>query len=271
MKFYDKVELPGTTAYYTAYVYDKSPEYSYNDRRASVVFCPGGGYEMTSDREAEPMALQYFAAGFNVFIVRYRVGRQSFWPNPQYDVMQALKDIRSKADIYNIFVDKIALCGFSAGGHLVASIGVHWNDKELCETVGVAPEEARPNALLLYYPVIKGFEYTHEGSIMNQMQNDPENEKLRHLLSLEENVSKDTPPTFIGHSSEDGCVPVVCSLDFARALYVNGVPFEMYICEKGQHGLATGDRNTNPDNHPGAAEWTAKAVSWLREKFEFLN
>lgn len=127
--------------YYVPYIWDKSPEFPYNDKRAAVVLFPGGGYEMTSDREAEPMALQYFAAGFNVFVVRYRVARESGWPNPLVDAMKAMKDIRKNAEKYNIFPDKIAIGGFSAGGHLTALLANYWNCETCCSLAGVKPEE----------------------------------------------------------------------------------------------------------------------------------
>lgn len=271
MQFYEHISLPNTEAYYKAYICDKSPEYQYNDKRAAVVLCPGGGYEMTSDREDEPMALKYFAAGFNVFVVKYSTGRLSSWPAPQCDVMKAIFDIRKNADKYNILENKIALGGFSAGGHLAASIGVHWNNVDLCRNAGVLPENIKPDALVLYYPVIKADYPTHEGTIENLLQGHVDREKIKELLSLEKHVDKDTPPTFIVHTFDDDVVPVVGSLEFAEALYKNGVMCEIHISESGPHGLATGDRITNQIIYSSAVSWTENAIIWLKNKFGFLN
>ncbi len=113
---------------------------------------------MTSEREAEPIALQFTAAGFHAFIVYYRVA-PAMHPKPLLDVSRAMCIIRDHADEWNVDGDKIAVCGFSAGGHLAASLGVHWNKAYIENSEGISEGMNRPDALILCYPVISSGDF----------------------------------------------------------------------------------------------------------------
>ncbi len=231
-------------------------------KRAAVVICPGGGYSMCSPREAEPIALHFCNAGFSAFVVDYCV-KPIKYPEALTDVSNAIKLIRQNAEEWAIDADKIAVCGFSAGGHLAASIGTLWNaeDRVKCRN-----EENKPNALILSYPVIMWGDKAHKGSFYNLLGEGLTNEEYSKL-SLDKRVSKDTPPTFLWHTFEDEAVPVENSLAFAGALRANDVPFELHIYPKGGHGysLATKEVSYNPDSH--IASWIKFAVEWLNELF----
>jgi len=104
----------------TAYLHAVGGEFGNIPKRPAILVLPGGGYAMCSDREADPVALAYLQAGYQAFVLRYSVGKDAAWPNPLDDYEQAMKLIRSKAEEWNLYPDKVAVIGFSAGGHLAA-------------------------------------------------------------------------------------------------------------------------------------------------------
>ena len=151
-----------TAALYT-YFLDNSPEMIPDRKRPLVLICPGGGYEMTSDREAEPVAIQYIAKGYQAAILRYSV-KPAKYPLALLQLAKAVAHLREYADEYHIDTEKIVVQGFSAGGHLACSLGVFWKKPFLSETLGVSAEQIRPNGMILCYPVITSGEYAHRGS-----------------------------------------------------------------------------------------------------------
>lgn len=151
----------GTTAKLYTYIRDESPEMEAH-RRPAVVICPGGGYGMTSDREAEPVALKFLEKGFQCFILRYSVEPVRF-PAALLQLATAVAMVRSRADEWHVNADKIAVCGFSAGGHLAASLGVFWNREFVNGPLGLTPGDAKPNGMILGYPVITSGEFAHRG------------------------------------------------------------------------------------------------------------
>lgn len=251
------------------YAQEPSPEMTKFKVRPMVMVCPGGGYCFTSDREAEVIALEYLAKGFNTCVVRYPIREDARWPEPLATLSKAVSIIRNRADEFYTIPDKIAVCGFSAGGHLVASLGVHWNDHEVQKKAGVTGEENRPNALILGYPVIKGTEHTHGGTIntlLAGIPEGPEKDRMREYVSCEKHVGPHTPPTFLFHTFTDQAVPVRNSLDFAQALNEHGIPFEMHIYQNGPHGLALCDFRTIWENKE-AASWIQHSCDWLWNLF----
>lgn len=237
-------------------------------QRGAVLICPGGGYEFTSPREAEPIALQFNAAGFHAFVVYYSVAPQRH-PQPLLDVSRAMVILRENAAPWNIDAAKIAVCGFSAGGHLAASLGVHWSQAYLQNHAGMVPGMNRPAALILCYPVITAGRFAHRGSFDNLLgpQASPE---LRDEMSLERQVNSGTPPAFIWHTYDDALVPVENSLLFANALREQGVPFELHIYPAGPHGLSLATAETEEDGmgvHPHVASWMKSCLEWLTELF----
>ena len=136
-----------TAALYT-YFLDNSPEMIPDRKRPLVLICPGGGYEMTSDREAEPVAIQYIAKGYQAAILRYSV-KPAKYPLALLQLAKAVAHLREYADEYHIDTEKIVVQGFSAGGHLACSLGVFWKKPFLSETLGVSAEQIRPNGMIL--------------------------------------------------------------------------------------------------------------------------
>lgn len=228
----------------TAYVLDSSIEMPNICVRPGVLVLPGGGYYNCSDREAEPVAMVFLEAGYNAFVLRYSVGENAAFPQPLEDAETALQMIRENAEKWNIDENKIAAIGFSAGGHLSAALA----------SMG----KVRPNASILGYPCITG-------ELVGGL--------AAEIPPVEKHVTKKTPPTFIFGSSEDTRVPIQNSLVYASALAENGVPFEMHVFEKGQHGFSVATNvvcRTEEllSKNRLAAQWTKMCVDWLKNLFE---
>lgn len=257
--------------YLDTYVRDFSNEFPTNTRPAMLVL-PGGGYEMCSDREAEPIANQYLAMGFSCFVLRYSVGKNASMKMPDFsqpllDASLAMSIIRKNADEWGIDSNKIAVIGFSAGGHLAASLATMWNDRKIYEDLNIPEESNKPNALILCYPVITFGELTHAGTRNNLLGEYKDNEELINKYSTEKRVSSDTPPTFIMHTAEDCSVPVENSLKFATALSENKIPFELHIFPFGGHGMSTGTSEVCHEPNDYASRWVKISEKWLKMTF----
>lgn len=197
------------------YFLDNSPEIDPERKRPVVLICPGGGYQMTSDREAEALAVRFMAMGYHAAILRYSVAPARF-PEALLQLATAVAMLRENAEKWHIDTEKIVVQGSSAGGHLAASLGVFWNKPFVAEALGMDSEKFRPNGLMLSYPVITSGEKAHKGSFESVLGEDYADEEKRRFLSLEYNVTKDTPSTFLWHTAPDDTVPVENSLLFSR-------------------------------------------------------
>lgn len=230
----------------------------------AVIICPGGGYEYCSVREAEPIAVRFAAYGVSAFVLRYSCVNKMF-PTALLEAAGAMAYVRENADNLHIDPKKIMICGFSAGGHLAASLAVHWKKPFISETFGKASEIFRPDGAILCYPVITSGEKRHDGSIVNIVGQDYPAD-LMETVSLEKQVTSDTPPVFIWHTADDDCVPVENTLLFASALAEYKIPFACHIFEHGVHGLALCDDSTaGYEGHlnPDCAQWFNMALAWL--------
>ncbi|MBQ3478673.1 MAG: alpha/beta hydrolase [Clostridia bacterium] len=221
----------------TTYIQPVGGEFGQIERRPAVLVIPGGGYHFCSDREAEPVAFAYLKAGYQAFILRYSLDEQSVWPNPLYDYEQAMALIRQSADEWHVARDRIAVVGFSAGGHLAAC--------------AATMSKHRPNAAILGYPVIDG---------------DCVREYQRTAPDVVAHVDGDTCPCFVFATRTDNLVPAANTIHLIDALYQNEVAFESHIYSNGPHGLSTGDASIegNPfcDRYP---RWVEDSVAWLAD------
>ena len=248
-----------------------SPEITKGARPAMIVF-PGGGYWFTSDREAEPIASAYFAEGYNCFILRYICGERAKVDHPLYDAAAAVAYVRTHAAEYNIDPHRIAVIGFSAGGHLAGYIATCWHRSDISEILGMESTLFRPDAAILGYPVVTNNVPTHDGSF-NALLGDDRTPELNARANLDMHVDERTCPCFIWHTAADTSVPVVNSLAFARALTDKGIGCELHIFPMGGHGLSRANAETTPDgatlpyNIPYVARWVEWSFKWLEQVF----
>ena len=257
---YSRAGLPSDQApkLYT-YVISHSPEMDYHKKRPAVVICPGGGYGATSDREAEPIALKFVSMGFQCFVLRYTVQTLRF-PGALLELAAAVSMVRENAEKWDVDPDKIMVAGFSAGGHLACSLGMFWNRNFVADTLGFHNGEHKPNGMILAYPVITSGEFAHRGSFENLLL-DTYDENLE-LVSLENQVSADTPPAFIWHTFDDNAVPVENALLLATAMRKQQIPFELHIFPRGVHGLSLATSETGVVEK-GVEIWTDCAAKWV--------
>lgn len=250
------------------YFLDSSIEMRPNEKRPVILMCPGGGYEMTSDREAEPMAMQFLAMGYHVAVLRYSVCPVRY-PAALLQVAESVLYLKEHADEYHIDPEKIVVQGCSAGGHLAANYGIAWNSPFLTKLMGIEndPERLRVAGLLLCYPVITSGEKAHEESFRNLLGEQYEEKKEE--LSLENQVTPDIPPTFLWHTATDETVPVENSLYFFQACLQQGVSAELHIYPVGGHGLSLANEETCRANGIGVQKecqsWIGLAQTWLEE------
>lgn len=269
---HNKIEIKarGMEAVGNLYTYflDSSIEMRPNEKRPVILMCPGGGYEMTSDREAEPMAMQFLAMGYHVAVLRYSVCPVRY-PAALLQVAESVLYLKEHADEYHIDPEKIVVQGCSAGGHLAANYGIAWNSPFLTKLMGMEndPERLRVAGLLLCYPVITSGEKAHEESFRNLLGEQYEEKKEE--LSLENQVTPDTPPTFLWHTATDETVPVENSLYFFQACLQQGVSAELHIYPVGGHGLSLANEETCRANGIGVQKecqsWIGLAQTWLEE------
>lgn len=268
------------------YVPHVSKEIDPSVKRPSIIVCPGGGYRFCSEREAEPIALRFLSEGFNVFVLWYRVHESdapgkdhdaSSWysessdhvfPMMQHDAGAAIAYVRTHAQELHSDPDRIAILGFSAGGHLAASVAGLWNHAEIWQEIGLTPADVRPNAAVLCYPVIAADRDTHFASLKNLSGSDDPD--IHQSLSVLNWVSSDYPPTFLWHTFSDPTVPVRNSLRMALALSEAGVKTEMHIFPEGTHGLSLANDLIAPPKRselvvPACQIWPQLAARFLKE------
>ena len=265
---FEKIDLPvvnGTVVLKT-YVPDAIENLTEHLLRPAVVVCGGGAYAFVSPRETEPVALRLAAQGINAYTVEYRTAPTVRYPLPVQDIAAAIAWVRAHAKEDHTDPERISVLGFSAGGHAAASMGVLWHKPELSAPLGLTPEQVRPNAMVLCYPVITGGPKAHRGSFVNATGSEDRTEHEK--LSLEKQVTPNAPTTFLWHTWDDEAVPVENSLLMASALKAAGVSCEMHIFQHGHHGLSLCDPTTGGEDtnmlEPDAAQWFPLAVKFLQ-------
>lgn len=231
----------------------------------AVVICPGGGYEFVSQREADPVAQRFFAAGYQCFILTYSVGEKAKDFLPLKELSQTLADIRQHSDQWHVDPQRIAVAGFSAGGHLAASLGTLWNHPVLQKFPAFQQEANRPNAMILSYAVLTADAYAHEGSIRHVSGCEPGTEGY-DFFSLDKRVDADTCPAFLWHTVPDDCVPIENTLRMICALQKNKISYEAHLFPEGGHGISVCTQETGSYD-PYTARWVDLCLTWLSRQF----
>jgi len=215
-----------------------------------VVVLPGGGYGGLADHESVPVGKWLADHGIAAFVLRYRLGPKYHHPVEWGDASRAIRVVRANAAPWNIDPAHIGILGFSAGGHLASSVATHFTAGDVKAVDLVERVSSRPDAEVLIYPVISLGATTHSGSLHNLLGNSPD-PKLMEYLSSEKQVTKDTPPAFVVHSTQDKAVPVNNSDMYVQALKDHNVAVKYIRGEYGDHGFGLKDF------------WTASCIEWL--------
>ncbi len=234
---------------------------------AAAVVCPGGGYGMLAvDHEGKQVAEWLNSLGISAVVLKYRLGPRYHHPAMLQDAARAIRTVRAQGARWGVDPHRIAILGFSAGGHLASTAGTHFDAGKTDAEDPVERVSSRPDRMILIYPVIAlATPYGHTGSKKNLLGDDPSDELVRSL-SNETQVTGSTPPTFLAHTNEDSGVPAENSLLFVLALRKAKVPVEFHLFEKGQHGLGLGHgaRQFGIGPEPAFQEWPKLCAIWLK-------
>ncbi len=227
--------------------------------RGCVIVFPGGGYWLKAGHEAEPIAQAINALQCSAFVLDYRV-QPYHDPYPLMDAQRAVRFVRAHAEEYGINPERIAVLGFSAGGHLAACSGVFWDEGNPDAADPVERVSCRPDAMALCYPVVDlTGDARHAGSARNLLGDRSEEEAARAALSPQLHVTDRTPPAFLWHTADDEGVSCRNSEMMFRALRDHGVTAELHIFSHGVHGLGLAPMN----EHVGS--WTRLLSGFLIE------
>jgi acetyl esterase/lipase len=226
---------------------------------AAVIICPGGGYQFLSiESEGYNVAQAFNRIGVTAFVLKSRLPNDTIMLDktigPLQDAQRAIQLVRERAMEWNIDTSKVGIIGFSAGGHLASTAGTHFNRSVIENPANI---NLRPSFLMLIYPVISFGEYRHNGSATRLIGNDMP-AALVTLYSNDQQVTKQTPPTFIVHSQDDRTVPVNNALLFYNALLMHKVPAEMHLYIAGGHGYGLNNKTTKD-------YWFDRAANFLRQ------
>lgn len=239
-------------------------------KRPLILICPGGGYEFLSDREGESIAFKFNSFGYHAAVIYYSIAPVTY-PTQLLEVSAAVKYFKDHAEEYHIDPDRIAIYGASAGGHAAADYATGYFRDEVTSVLKVSSDYLKPAGMILAYPVITSGEFAHRGSFDNLLGELKNDKKMLEYLSIENRITKETPPAFIWHTFPDGCVPVENSLLLAEAMKKENIPFELHIFPSGDHGLGLADEITLSPNrteiNKGAAQWIDLCCVWLNDIF----
>lgn len=223
----------------------------------AVIICPGGGYGILSlVQEGVKVAEKLNEIGVTAFVLKYRLPSDLIMVDqtmgPLQDALQAMYLVRKNASLWGINPAKIGIMGFSAGGHLAASVSVHYNDLKVQNQEQIS---LRPDFSILIYPVISFGTVTHAGSVKNLLGENPTSAQ-RSYFSSQNYVNAQTPPAFLVHANNDASVPVKNSILYNEALTKFKVPAEMHIYPAGGHGFGLQNKTTKDD-------WFERLKNWM--------
>ena len=250
----------------TTYLYDTPwDSKDVQQPKPALLILPGGGYYFVSGREGEPVALNFMAKGYRVFVLNYSVHPHRF-PTAIREVAAAMELIHANAEVWNVDTARIAIMGFSAGGHLAGHYSNCYDHPQVRDRF---PESKPVNAAVLCYAVTTALpEHRHIKSFIHLTGNNPPTEEDVEKYSLNNLVSEKTPPTFLWHTRTDTTLSVMNTLLYAQALAVQGTPFALHIYPFGPHGLSTADqlvKSEIPENVAQVHGWMDEAALWLSQ------
>lgn len=225
---------------------------------ASVVVCPGGGYQGLAAHEGKPVAEWLNHIGVTSFVLKYRLGPKYHHPVMMEDVNRAIRMVRARSADWKLDPKRLGVLGFSAGGHLASTAVTHFDDGKSDAQDPIERVSSRPDFGVMIYPVITMTgPFAHQGSRRNLLGDSP-TEDLIDLLSNEKRVTEKTPPCFLVHSSTDHVVPFQNILLFAEALQQHHVPVELHVFDHGPHGFGLGGKD------PVLSQWPTLCAAWMQ-------
>ncbi len=242
-----------------------------NTVRDAMLVIPDGGYtQVCTDREGEPIALEFFSRGYNCFVLNYRCGRpEDVYPVQIVDAGSAMIYIKEHASEFKINPDRVFAVGFSAGGHLCASLATMYGYPEVIQALGEKASMIKPTAAILSYPVALARANTHSSTyahLLGKPLSEYTPEEV-DKFSIDTAITEKTSPMFIWHTREDNSVPVESSLKVALALTKAGVNYRLSIYPYGHHGIALANEITatrEGDVQPMAEGWVTEAVDFIK-------
>lgn len=287
-----------TDVYLTTYVLNTPDRILQGNPRPAVLICPGGGYMWCSEREGEPIAMAFASMGYHAFVLRYSTMQDDgepqptqasqlvckpdrIYPQPVRDLGLAMKLLYQHASDWNIDSNRIAICGFSAGGHNCAMYGTLFNQPILTEYLGGCYPAATMilGYPLTYFPIPTAHASPQEKLAatalgMAYLGTATPSPAQCESASPVRHISDSTPPTFLWSTAEDEMVPISNTTDFAQQLAIHHVPFEVHIFESGCHGLSLATQATALDTdyiRPDIAPWMTLADTWLKKRFNLVD
>lgn len=260
-----KIETAFSPAELTLYLHGKASE-----KRDMIMVIPGGAYAGIAPLEGEPVCREFYRRGFNTACLTYSVAPAVF-PCALAQAALSLAHLRDNAQEYNINPQRIFINGYSAGGHLAASLGTLWHTPIAESASGRQANDIKPNGMILGYPVISSGEFAHADSIKNLLGENYGDEKLMELVSLEKQVSEKTVPTFIWATATDNAVPVENTMLFTDMLQKYGVFYESLIFSHGKHGMCLGTKETFPVKYYGPEDYCPDLRIWVDRAVDFVK
>jgi len=254
--------IPGhPTATLDGYILDCELTLGQYQKRPAVVVCPGGGYVYCSRAEGEPVAMAYAAKGFHTFVLRYSTGHDAAGFAPLQEISWAMGYIRENAEQWNLDPDKIAVCGFSAGGHLALSAGLLAQNK--------------PDAMILGYPAASAPNYPGADFMLKLLTGkETVTDADASQFDLVPQIGKNAPPVFIMATAQD-VLTGMGALPIAQKYCQLGLDYEIHIFQHGPHGYSLANETTSDGSsrymNAAFAHWHELSVAWLHKTFGELK
>ncbi|XOQ14301.1 MAG: Alpha/beta hydrolase [Shouchella clausii] len=294
-----KIQLFDDNSYANLYTYVLDPDISHNvyKKRPAIVVCPGGGYMLSAIKEGEAVATRFLAKGYHTFVLRYStyfkermvnnevppLNEKSYYPGPLVELMESIRIIKENAEEWYVDPDNIFVLGFSAGGHMAASLGVRWDEDSLLKKFqeGINPSLFKPKGILLCYPAVE-VENSKENLLKHEnlgtkrqgeffypaiFGNANPTKRQIEYLNIKNYIREDMPPVFLWHTYDDEITSSKDSTEFIYELIENNVHCEFHLFAHGKHGLALSDEtyaNSENDINKEVSEWVHLADNWMK-------
>jgi len=295
---HEKIQLNETADLYT-YVLDGEISHEVNKKRPVMIICPGGGYLMTATKEGEAVAAEFMGRGYHCFVLRYStyfkermtdpnevppVNEQAQYPVPVIELAEVIHLVNQNAEAWNIDVENIFLMGFSAGGHVVSSLGNMWKNEDFISKLSFTPErnELKPKGLVLGYPMLHGdmSDYIIENDRSSELLKD-QTDYIKEVLygttsptkvqieetDMRNKINPDTPATFIWSLKNDRVLDTKIITQYVNQLMAASIDCEYHLFEQGKHGLSLANElyaKSESDINLDVNLWVELAANWLK-------